>query len=523
VLRVSSDAQDVARQRSAIKRLRMTYSGSPIETLELIDVKGTEAHLNPDVLRVISKIADPACDGIAASAIDRLLRVEDLGSAALFDAFKKHRKLIWTESDGLIDITTKEGFAKLWNALGQSGIDWRTICERTRGGMAEKRERGELPYFVVPYGFRRERKRRKVEGVWRVYYELTHHPLDEPKREVVRRIFKLSAQGMNDNAIAFLLNDEGEPSPAGSKWSRKTVGSVLGQSAYIGDFVWAGKKMGLVTHFACEPVLLGDDARLYAIAQTRAERNKQQVGAPTRNHQLQKLVWCKLCGRRMCGRRQSRAYRYYKCMRLDKGRRHRICASPQIKGEWLEDSAWNDLCDHYGDAGTLQTALNDYHTQLAGRRAPRAPKANLDKLRARLEQIEENLDDPTQQYRRATLVQSQTKLLADIAKAEQEAHDEDVIEMPTRQTLAALAEAWRIARSWKTFSERRVFWLAFVKRIDYYAGEYEMTLNVPTKASDINTLNTVQNGNARQVLFPHSVPLKLRGTVTVPERYRRAA
>ncbi|WP_353844844.1 recombinase family protein [Rhizobium sp. CSW-27] len=69
--------------------------------------------------------------------------------------------------------------------------------------------------------------------------------MDPAKAEIVRRIYKLYADGMSPRDIAQLLNKEGVPDPRGRKWRdtaiRGHVGrgsGILNNESYIGRIVW---------------------------------------------------------------------------------------------------------------------------------------------------------------------------------------------------------------------------------------------------------------------------------------------
>lgn len=67
--------------------------------------------------------------------------------------------------------------------------------------------------------------------------------IDPAQAEVVRRIFRLCAEGYGVKAIAKLLNSDGAPSPRAqlgrvSAWAPSTVREVLARSVYRGEIVW---------------------------------------------------------------------------------------------------------------------------------------------------------------------------------------------------------------------------------------------------------------------------------------------
>jgi DNA invertase Pin-like site-specific DNA recombinase len=143
LLRVSTDAQDVARQRADLARLAKKFVLETMRTLELIGVSGTATLTNADVQRVLMDLQRPDVDGIAVSALDRLFRPgKHYGQFAILDRFVDEGKVIWSLREGFIDPSTDEGYDKCISAGGRAGAEWRELRRRTMGGKERLRQEG---------------------------------------------------------------------------------------------------------------------------------------------------------------------------------------------------------------------------------------------------------------------------------------------------------------------------------------------------------------------------------------------
>lgn len=522
MLRVSSDQQDVERQRIDMERLKDRFGGTTIRTLEFVGLSGTATLKNRDVQKILADMSDPNVDGIRVSALDRLLRPKDFKSMEIFDFFKDNKKRIWSAYEGLVEPWTDEGFNVCMDAMRMAGAQWRKIQSTSQAGRVEKRKRGELPHIIAPpYGYilvlkhlRPEKKNRVVHA-----YFLELDTLE--KQDVVRRIFRLSREGKSDHAIKRILNKAGIPSPRGRKWSQQTIGVILANKAYIGKFV-SGKGTPDEMEIDC-PRILEDDSD-WIIAQGRNAKNK--AGRPSEVHQLQGKVYCKApgCTHRMCGQYVGRGYRRYACYRTDPETEKVVRHAPAIKGEWLEDSIWQDaIVKQLGNARTLLTAVHEQHRQATDRSQIRDDRDKLlAKKKAALTLNEENLDTPEQQYRRAELLKANTDLRAEIAGLEAERQFDNVFTMPTARTVEALSAAIQRMGMWKTFAQRRPVIDMLIGRIDYYDRDYEVEINLPSSAMALESSGsfreTVYSGNrqtieASLVNSACTIPLKFKGRV----------
>jgi site-specific DNA recombinase len=153
VLRVSTDQQDVERQRRDVATAARVHNLEITRTLELSDLSGTKMLTNTEVRRVLSDLSRPDTDGVCISAIDRLVRPGELGDLAIFDAFQRTKKKIWTPGQE-IDITTQAGFLTSGIMGVVAGFERLLIAGRTSAGKEISRQRAGCPNgrLTIPRG-----------------------------------------------------------------------------------------------------------------------------------------------------------------------------------------------------------------------------------------------------------------------------------------------------------------------------------------------------------------------------------
>jgi DNA invertase Pin-like site-specific DNA recombinase len=188
LIRVSTDAQDVARQRSDIEKLKKRCDLDIIRTLELVGVSGTTTLTNEQVQEVLREMQQPNIDGLAASSVDRLFRPKRGSDFAILNAFQDSRKTLWTIRDGVLEVWTDEGWERAMNAGTRAGSEWREIRRRFLDGKAEKRLLGRCVdgSASLPCGIHYQRitdnAGRTIDGKW---------SYDEPELARVAKVYEL--------------------------------------------------------------------------------------------------------------------------------------------------------------------------------------------------------------------------------------------------------------------------------------------------------------------------------------------
>lgn len=137
------------------------------------------------------------------------------------------------------DTSTPQGYLALNIFALFAQFERELIAQRVRAAVDEHDRRDGERGGGMPYGYLREPE--------------TKRPLIEPTQaRIVRRIFKLRAEGATLRAIAAELNRRKYPSPHGKRWHHSSVQVVLLNEAYY----HGGKRGASEVRW---PVILKDD------------------------------------------------------------------------------------------------------------------------------------------------------------------------------------------------------------------------------------------------------------------------
>jgi DNA invertase Pin-like site-specific DNA recombinase len=153
ILRVSTDQQDVERQRRDVAAGTRAHNLEIVRTVELSDLSGTKVLTHDEVRRVLADLSRADIHGVIVSAIDRLIRPGQLGDLQIFDFFQRSKKLIFTPAQ-VIDINTQAGFLTSGIMGVIAGFERQMILARTSAGREICRQRGGNPCgsVVLPRG-----------------------------------------------------------------------------------------------------------------------------------------------------------------------------------------------------------------------------------------------------------------------------------------------------------------------------------------------------------------------------------
>ena len=188
-------------------------------------------------------------DGIQADAFDLLLvdslsrATRDLGGMLdLYDEIKLHGKELIAVSEG---ISTEDPSARIMFVAKGMVNDFENDARAsaTLRGMIGKYVNG-FAVGDVPYGYYTTATSTNLgKGQNKACnYKVE---IDERKAAVIRRMFQMYASGIGLASICKQLNQDGVewPSfPEGKGWSQTTVGKFLGNTKYIGEWVWSTGK-----------------------------------------------------------------------------------------------------------------------------------------------------------------------------------------------------------------------------------------------------------------------------------------
>jgi site-specific DNA recombinase len=233
------------------------------------------------------------------------------------------------------------------------------IVERTRMGLARKAARGEWTGGTPPFGYRYHPERRILLPV-------------PAEAALVRRIFTLYAdRRVGSAALSGLLNDGGQPTSRGRRWTPNRILGVLRNPTYIGQLPFNGQQ-----HQAShEPII---DCELFQRAQLllaeRSESPRAQAANAT-DYLLTSFLRCQRCGHGFVGTAahgNGGIYRYYTCFSRQRHGTAR-CDQQRLPAGPLEEAIVAEVLGALDDGSIFQEAARRaqlaWHVQHPGRQA----------------------------------------------------------------------------------------------------------------------------------------------------------
>ncbi len=196
-------------------------------------VSGMSFMLRPGIQRLLAHVKRERIDVVLCVTVDRLSRDVEHSARILKDLNYQNTE-IWT-------VHANQAITKLElhfrATLSDELVD--QIRFRTREGMKTAVKKGKASTCLA-YGYKLSQQRDangdRIKG---------QRDIDPVKAEIVRRIFKMYADGISPRDIAHILNTEGIIGPRGAAWrdtairGSKTVGTgILNNPSYIGRIVW---------------------------------------------------------------------------------------------------------------------------------------------------------------------------------------------------------------------------------------------------------------------------------------------
>lgn len=177
---------------------------------------------------VLDAVKARAFDVLVVWETSRASRDPEEWIPLLAECRRKGIKIYVTVEDELYDPTKP----RHWKQLATAGVDNAYASEETsqrvRRGVDAHAADGK-PYGTVPYGYRRTYE---IEPGTRKPVVTQH--IDPDTAPIVQRLITSVYEGQALMSIARKLNDDGIPSPAGAKWTMRTVRRLALNPAYIG-------------------------------------------------------------------------------------------------------------------------------------------------------------------------------------------------------------------------------------------------------------------------------------------------
>jgi site-specific DNA recombinase len=233
------------------------------------------------------------------------------------------------------------------------------IVERTRMGLARKAARGQWTGGTPPFGYRYDAEAQALIPV----------PV---QAALVQRIFTLYVdRRLGSAAISGLLNDTGQLTSRGRRWTPNRILGVLRNPTYIGQLPFNGEQ-----HQAGHEPLI--DHELFERAQLLLKERSDSASAQAANatdYLLTGFLRCQRCGHGFVGTAahgNGGVYRYYTCFSRQRHGTAR-CDQERLPAGPLEEAIVAETLAALDDGSIFEAAAQHaeqaWHAQHPGRQA----------------------------------------------------------------------------------------------------------------------------------------------------------
>ena len=233
------------------------------------------------------------------------------------------------------------------------------IVERTRMGLARKAVRGEWTGGTPPFGYHYDPEAQKLIPV-------------PTQAALVQRIFTLYVdRRLGSATISGQLNDGGQLTSRGHRWTPTRILGVLRNPTYIGQLPFNGER-----HQAAHEPLI--DRELFERAQLLLTERSDSASAQAANasdYLLTGFLRCQRCGHGFVGTAahgNGGVYRYYTCFSRQRHGTPR-CDQERLPAGPLEKAILNETLAALDDGSIFEAAAlraeQAWHAQHPGRQA----------------------------------------------------------------------------------------------------------------------------------------------------------
>ena len=267
----------------------------------------------------------------------------------------------------------------------------------------------------APYGYKRVRvedPEEKTDKDGKVVEYVTYE-LVEDQTAVVRRVFRMYAEGASYKKVAHTFNEEGISSPRGSTWDVSGVRSILLNENYLGRRVWnqtrRNKKVqrGTKVPKPRSEWVVTEDAHPAIIYQELWDAVQERRGRMSRHikkgkgwyntghapYMLSGLLRCEVCGGNyvISGAKKLGGARYYRCAQ-HANRGNSVCTNGRnVRLDRLELSALKAVSGDLLRVDVIEDII-DVYRNLAEEVRQDVDRAELDKA---LKQVEKEITNLT--------------------------------------------------------------------------------------------------------------------------------
>ncbi len=183
----------------------------------------TEVEARPAFSKLLSEIKEKDINIVVIYCFDRLARNARILLTLVNNLDKIYGVNILSCKED-VDTTTPNGKFFLTVFAGVSELELNTITTRMMMGKQQKKMESGYVGGPLPFGY--------------VMSVNKNIEIDQPKGEIVRRIFNWKDTGVSMRGIAKLLNHANIPSPRGKQWSGKGIKCIMdNKNKYQGGII----------------------------------------------------------------------------------------------------------------------------------------------------------------------------------------------------------------------------------------------------------------------------------------------
>ena len=270
----------------------------------------------PDFQRMIKEAKNGKFDYIIVYKLDRFAR--NRYDSAIYKAQLKKSNVrilsamenIADGPEGIILESVLEGMAEYYSA---------NLAQNVMRGLHQRAELAKYLGGTVPLGY-------KID-------EDKNYIIDEKSAPIVKKIYKMYADGFTIKEICHELNTTGHKSSIGKIFTYNSLHRILTNPKYIGRYEY----MSVVLDNAIPKII---DNATFEKVQQKVQRNKRSPASSKSmvDFHLTGKLFCGKCGNNMVGdsgtSNTGTKYYYYSC--IEKKHRHG-CTKKSVKKDWIEE------------------------------------------------------------------------------------------------------------------------------------------------------------------------------------------
>ena len=334
-IRVSTDNQDLERQRVLIRKYCENKGYSMLRIEEDYAISGTVSNRNG--LNSILNITNSVADMVVVSELSRLSRQDDIFETLtqIHTIIRNVDLVILDEPDKVYEagktIILSDFLMLAIKAYGAADERKKIVSRMTTGKDSKVQA---FPLMLtdsnIPTGFKAVPNPNYIKGATPKMLLVE----DEERMQLVRDIFNYVANGLSLGKTAEKLNMLGYRTARNKPFYEQSIITIINDSIYNGVRYWKGMKLELPVKFISDEI--------WNLAHKKVQENKNYSGEAQKHYNpLKGIIKCPCGQTSMYGRTSSCIT--YRCLDRIKMGIKSPCTNVGIKAETLIYAVWKDV------------------------------------------------------------------------------------------------------------------------------------------------------------------------------------